>query len=229
MENKNTGLVIGSLDYKEKSKIVYLYTPFGKKSVLATGSKAIKNNMLGFTTTLNQVDYISTNANLPRLIEFNLIKSGFDLITSIEKIEAIKIILKIIQAIPEDSNHSKIYSFLISTIDALYITNPKKVLSIFLTKMLYAFGVNPNFDSCLECGKKEIYSFVPLHGGGYCKEHSSSHNLGIYNILREYYYEKANMEAYTNTDFDVLIIELIKYYAVHAHIDLKLSNNSQNN
>jgi DNA repair protein RecO (recombination protein O) len=222
MENKNTGLIIGSLDYKEKSKIVYLYTPNGKKSVLAGGSKCIKNNMLGFTTTLNQVDYISTSSNLPKLIEYNLIRSNYDLITSIDKIETIKSIIKIVQLIPEDSNHSKVYSFIIESIDSLYVINPKKVLSIFLIKMLYIFGVNPNLNSCIHCGKNEIYSFSIYHGGGYCKEHSSSNDLSNYNIWREYYYEKKNMSTYTDTDFDVLLKEISKYYSIYAHIDLKL-------
>ena len=31
MEDKTKGIVIGSIDYKEKSKIVYLYTPNGKE------------------------------------------------------------------------------------------------------------------------------------------------------------------------------------------------------
>ena len=32
--NEFKGLIIDSIDYKEKSKIVYLYTPYGKESIL---------------------------------------------------------------------------------------------------------------------------------------------------------------------------------------------------
>ena len=71
MEDKNKGIVIGSIDYKEKSKIVYLYTPNGKESVLAGGAKSIKGGMLGFTNTLNYVEYVKTQSNLPKLVEYN--------------------------------------------------------------------------------------------------------------------------------------------------------------
>ena len=222
MENETSGLIIGSIDYREKSKIVHLYTPHGKMSVLAGGSKSLKNNMLGFTTTLNQVDFISTKGNLPRLIEYNLVKSNFDLISSIDKIEAIRIIIKIIQNIPDDANHSKIYSYLIETIDSLYVTNPKKVLSIFLIKMLYAFSINPNLKQCALCGKNEIYSYDIKSGQGYCQEHSVNNYLGSYNIWNEYYSKKTNMNLYKDTDFDKLLSEIFDYYSNYAHIDLKL-------
>ena len=85
--NEIPGLVISSIDYKEKSKIVYLYTPYGHDSVRANHSKDMKKGLLGFTTTLNQVSYIKTNAKFPTLIEYNLVKTNFDLASSIKNIK----------------------------------------------------------------------------------------------------------------------------------------------
>lgn len=47
------GIVLKSLSYKEKSKLVYLYTPVGMKSVLVYDF----NKNAGFTTTLNHVSF----------------------------------------------------------------------------------------------------------------------------------------------------------------------------
>ena len=87
------GVVIASIDYKEKSKIVYLYTPYGMDSILVRGAKKYNQSVLDFTTTLNEVKYIKTNSKLPSLMEFRLIKSHFNLTANINKIKAI-IILK---------------------------------------------------------------------------------------------------------------------------------------
>lgn len=48
------GIVIKTIDYKEKSKIVYLYTSFGMKSIKALD---VLRTKLGFVTTLNVVDF----------------------------------------------------------------------------------------------------------------------------------------------------------------------------
>ena len=45
--NEFKGLIIASIDYKEKSKIIYLYTPLGKESVLVKAGKAYKAGNLG--------------------------------------------------------------------------------------------------------------------------------------------------------------------------------------
>ena len=66
------GIVINTIDYKEKSKIVYLYTPNGINSVKALD--VMKKN-LGFIVTLNHVEYNVSNGKFPTVLEYNLIKS----------------------------------------------------------------------------------------------------------------------------------------------------------
>ena len=60
------GIVINTIDYKEKSKIVYLYTPNGISSVKALD--VMKKN-LGFTVTLNHVEYNVSNSKFPTVLE----------------------------------------------------------------------------------------------------------------------------------------------------------------
>jgi len=70
--NEIKGLVISSIDYKEKSKVVYLYTPNGHDSVKAYQSKDFKKGLLGFTTTLNEVSYVKTNSKFSTLMEYSV-------------------------------------------------------------------------------------------------------------------------------------------------------------
>ena len=74
------GLVIGSIEYKEKSKIVELYTPYGKENVLARGASKVTSGLLGFTTTLNYVNFEKSKASFPVMIEYYLIKSYYFLL-----------------------------------------------------------------------------------------------------------------------------------------------------
>ena len=74
------GIVLSCIDYKEKSKIVYLYTTIGHDSVKAVKAKDISSGLLPFTTTLNEVVYLRSNTKFPVLLEFQLQKSNYDLV-----------------------------------------------------------------------------------------------------------------------------------------------------
>ena len=66
---KSEGIILNTIDYKESSKIVHLYTPFGRISVKALGANKPKNGLLGFTTIGNTVSFVATDSELPTLME----------------------------------------------------------------------------------------------------------------------------------------------------------------
>lgn len=221
--NEIHGLVISSIDYKEKSKIVYLYTPYGHDSIKANHSKDLSKGLLGFTTTLNEVNYIKSSAKFPTLIEYNLVKSNFSLISSIDKISVIGVIIKIIQNIPNDTDHFKVFNFILDTINSLNTCNPKKVLAIFLIKMTYVFGVNPVLGHCINCGNTQnLFSFSISLGTVLCRSCSTNSNSNYLEIWKEYYQDKKGFDEYSNVDFDELLFDILKYYQMHVNIDLKL-------
>ena len=78
MNNEIEGIILSSIDYKEASKIVYLYTNIGNISVKALKAKKIKGGDLGFITTGNIVSFVMTNNNLPTLIEYHLKDTLFE-------------------------------------------------------------------------------------------------------------------------------------------------------
>ena len=216
------GIIINSIDYKEKSKIVYLYTPYGHDSVLAGGAKTIKNSLLAFTVTLNVVSYLKSNNKLSHMLEFKLIDSYYEMASDIKNFDAISIIIKVIKAIPNDTNHNLAYNFIIKTLNEIRNgIDIKKAISIFLIKMLYVFGVNPNLSECAICKNKNIVFFDIYKGISYCNNHSSIENLDVIKVWIEYYYDKKDFKDYSEVNYDRLIDDLIKYYNINCNLKLR--------
>lgn len=215
------GIVLSCIDYKEKSKIVYLYTTIGHDSVKAVKAKDISSGLLPFTTTLNEVVYLRSNTKFPVLLEFQLQKSNYDLVNYPVLYPFLKRFLVIVKSIPNDSNHEHVYKFIIEILHQLNVDNHKKLLAIFLIKMLYIFGIQPNFKECLRC--KSIYpSFFSIRDGGfYCNNCLKKNNIEVYKIWKEYYFDKKDISEYSDCDFDAFLDDIYMYYQIHAHIYLK--------
>ena len=73
---KTEGIVFKAITYKETSKIVYLYTPNGKVSVKAIGSKNSKKKTFGFGEIGNIVSFVATDSSFPTINEYEIIYSS---------------------------------------------------------------------------------------------------------------------------------------------------------
>lgn len=215
------GIVIKSIDYKEKSKLVYLYTPSGIKSVKALD---VSKTKLGFITTLNQVEFEASAGKLPTVLDYSLMKSHYSLYQNLDKISVLAPMLDVLFHLEEDVNHARIYPFFLRTLKNLEESNfPKVILSIFLIKMLSVFGIKPELKKCLHCGRTDIVNFSLGEGGALCSACSAQNekNFLIYRSFYEFYYAQ---------DFDVkphliseeeLLEAIYNYYAIHANFKLK--------
>lgn len=215
------GLVLDSIDYKEKSKIVYLYTPLGHDSVKANRCKDTKMGLIAFTTTLNEVSYIKTASKFPSLIEYSLTRTNYSLTDSIEVMKSISIMMYVIKNIPNDSDHKRAYDFIISMLHQITSENHKKVLCIFMIKMLYIFGVNPQLRKCVHCGCSEPEVFSISQGGGLCRNCSTTKVKSTFSAWKEYYFDKKQIEEYTDTNYGDLLDEVFSYYTKYVNITFK--------
>ena len=213
------GFIYKSIDYKESSKIVYLYTKEGKISFKALGVNKKNNPFSSVLLTSNIIDYEITASNFPSLINASISYSFMNDIENLKIVEALRIIIELLNIMPEDINHEANYMFLEKTLFDLKI-NSDKALAIFLIKMLYNFGINPNFKECLKCGKKDsLVEISPYLGGALCDICGNNHNYDIWN---EYYHKKSDINNYKDTDFHKLLNEINEYYKIHLNYDLKL-------
>ena len=218
---KLEGIVLSEIDYKEASKIVNLYTEKGKIGVKALGSKKIKNGLLGFITTGNTVSFVTTDKEVYTLIEYDIIDSIMKKDLDINEMKSLGTILYIINMIPSDSPHEKIYPFVKDILSNIKNINIDKLLSIFLIKMLYPFGISPNLKSCVKCqNKHDLIAFDIAYGGALCKNCiDKNNNIEIWN---EYYYDKKDLKEYSDTDFTYLLNQIKNYYSYHLNIRLKI-------
>ena len=217
---KLEGIVLSEIDYKEASKIVNLYTINGKIGVKALGSKKIKNGYLGFITTGNTVSFVTTDSNAPTLIEYDIVDSIIKKDLNIDEMKALGTIIYIINMLPSDSPHSKIYPFIKEIISNIKKVDINKILSIFLIKILYPFGIAPNLKSCINCGNTNNLISFDITGGALCQNCTNQkNNLDIWN---EYYYAKKDLNSYNDTDFNLLLNQIKNYYLYHLNIKLKI-------
>lgn len=216
------GIVLKSISYKEKSKLVYLYTSEGMKSVLV---RSLKQN-LSFTTTLNQVSFVMTEHTLPTLVSYELLDSYYDL--DLRLVGYVMVMIQVIEALSEELPHHRIYPFFIKCLKLLVSAKqPLFYFSLFLVKMLAVFGVRPQFDICVRCGKEEVVSFSVADGGALCEQCSIYEDTTepVYHHLKALYEDKSYEEDRFQIDYKPLLEAVYRYYAIHTSIHLKSYQN----
>ncbi len=218
---KTEGIVVFTTDYKESSKIVNLYTPLGFISVIAKGALNPKKGLLGFITTGNIVSFVTTDSEVKSLTEYSLLDTSYNLNYSLDKMKAFGIIIELMKNIENDIDNEKIYDFIKKILLSLGTVNEKKVLSIFLIKMLYVFGIAPNLKTCVRCNSTNVVSFSAISGGALCNS-CSVEDIEKLNIWKEYYYDKKEIGAYSDVDFDKLLKDIKEYYNFHMGLNLKI-------
>ena len=146
-----------------------------------------------------------------------------DLVNDINKLEVLRIMIEVINYIPQDSNNDLMYNFIEKSFIALSSNiDPYKVLDIFLIKMLYVFGINPILKCCAKCGSvSNFLSFSIVDGGILCMNCTTIKN-DSYIYWQEYYYSKKEIEEYSDCNFIELLKEINKYYLINAHINLNI-------
>ncbi len=213
------GIVLYTLSYKEKSKLVYLYTPMGMKSVLV---HHLKENV-GFTTTFNIVNFEVGNGQLPVLINYDIIHSFYDFSQQLDKVSALMVMIQVIKNVGEEANHKRIYPFFKKCLTILYEKDcTAYILALFLTKMLAVLGIKPNFKSCVHCGSTDVVGFSVSEGGAVCRNcFTGDVNEDVLITFKNLYYDQNYDEQAYSLDEKVILKMLKDYYAIHAHIYLK--------
>ena len=215
------GIVFKAIEYKEQSNLVYLYTNQGIITVKALKSKNPKDKNFGFQNVGNIVSFVvkDDNNQIKTLLEYSVKYSSYKLTESIDKIKALSVIIELINYIPNDNNHHKTFEFILKTFETIN-DYPYKTLLLFLIKMTYCFGINPDLNECALCNSKtNLIGFDFKSGKALCN--SCKNNNEYYDIIKEYYYDKKDIKEYSDTNNEALIKCFIDYYLMHANIRLK--------
>jgi len=166
-------IVLRSLDYKDSSKILYLYTDEGLKSVIAHNVKKMNsiNRVLSQNGNLIKLNY--TKSDFPSLKEGELVNDYPNIRKDLVSYTYMNHIMELIgNTIPTDSDHLKLYSFVKKIFLLLDQEIDPEILSfIFELKLLYFLGYGLNFKECSICSSKNDLVFSVDYGGLVCSEH----------------------------------------------------------
>lgn len=221
---KIEGIVLKTLSFKETSQIVYLFTSDGIKAVVVKGAKNYKSAKLSFCISLTKVTAITTVSEFPTLVDYTIIDDYAYLKSDLKKSLWSQFLLGIVSNILETDYSENIYNMLNRTFFLAKNNDIRTLVLINMIKLLKAFGVEPNFNSCVICSDKDVSFFSIKEGGALCTSHKSddAYDNDTLNVLKEMYYINLNNVEYVE-EYDVKKISKIvfDYYSWHVHIKLK--------
>mgnify|MGYP000867843679 FL=1 len=193
-------LILTTVEYKDSSKILNLYTKEGFKSVIAHGVK--KHNSLSrylsqqctIIKCSNPFKELSSLKDASLLNEFeNIKKDPLMYLYMTHILELLK------NTVNEDANHEKMYGFITRLLQKVNDTNLyHEYAYIFELKLLHFIGYGLQFKKCSICSKTDDLVFAISSGGLVCKEHLDdivhTYDESVYSVLKYLYYVDINSE-----------------------------------
>ena len=175
---KTAAIILKSINWKDSSKIVSLYTrEKGRVDVIAKGVRRKNHpqsaNFEAFNC-LETILYFSDKRELQNIGETSLLNSFHRIRTDLEKTAVGFAILELIHVFFQQGEADTVFfDFLITQLEALeQSANYQVVFWYFILKLLSYLGFKPHFEPCNSCGKvkNEDYYFQKTSGSVFCKE-----------------------------------------------------------
>jgi len=218
------GIILKKLDYKESSKIIYLYTKKGIISVLIHGNRKLKNPYLNLSRIMNYVGLHVSGKDLLTLRDGDVIRDFRESKKDLEKFTYILHILELIYNVAtHEHDHEKLLSFLLKIFD---ICEKEKdyipYLNMIELKLLYLLGVNPLFNHCVSCERTDNLRFSVIDGGMCCPDHyikkDVDTSISTTNLMKQlYYFDLQNPSEIKYADEDIRSLRRVldRYYEYH--------------
>ena len=166
-------IVCKSLDYKDSSKILYLYTENGTMSVIARGVKKLQSINRFLSQVPNIIKFTPTRGEFPSLKEGELVKEFPNIELDIESYTFVSHILELVSStIDEENDHPKMFQFLkrlLTLFDQQF--DPEILSFIFELKLLHFLGYGLRFSGCGVCEEKNNLVYSIRSGGLICPKH----------------------------------------------------------
>lgn len=219
------GIILKKLNYKESSKIIYLYTDKGLISVLIHGNNKMKSPFLSLSKVLSKVGLHVSGKDLRTLRDGDVLDDYRNISSDLEKYTYSLHVLEIIYYFStHEHDHEKLYSFLLKIFSIVDTTEQYiPYLNMIELKLLYMLGINPMFHHCVECDRTDNLKFSVPAGGMCCNTHltgqSSGSDAAIEEIKKIYYFDLSESEILEVDNALLKEIRLVidKYYQYHLN------------
>lgn len=175
---KSHALVLKSINWKDSSKIVSLYTrEKGRVDVVAKGVRRKNHPQIANFETLNLIEsiiYFSDKRELQNIGETTLLNSYHKIRTDLDKTAVGLAILELIDIFFQQSDSDSIFfDFLLSQFQSLEKSeNFQVIFWFFILKLISYLGFKPQFEKCNSCShiKNEDYFFQMTSGSVFCRD-----------------------------------------------------------
>jgi len=202
---RTEGVILKSMDFRESSRILTVYTrDFGKQSLLAKGVRGPKSRLAAATGPLNYVGlvfYRKEQRELQLLSQCDLVRPWRSLTDSLEAMAAAMAICELLNLVVQgEEEHRALFDLLVRSLDAVNgaTNNGVNAFYLFEVRLLDLLGFRPELRLCARCGRDlegdegEAMAFDLHHGsvacsvclaGGHGGERLSR---GALNVLRRF-------------------------------------------
>ncbi len=187
-------IVCKSLDYKDSSKILYLYTEKGTMSIIARGVKKLQSINRFLSQVPNIIKFTPTRGDFPSLKEGELVKEFPNIQLDIESYTFTSHVLELVSAtIDEENDHPKMFKFLKKLLTLFDQQFDPEILSfIFELKLLHFLGYGLRFKGCNICEENLNLVYSIRSGGLICRKHlepfEEHFDSEIYSKIKDLYY-----------------------------------------
>ena len=225
-KERREGIILHSMDYQENHKIVYLLTENGKESFLVPRGKGIKKGS-NDTQNLTKINFNAKEKSLSKATNLEACDYYFEIKKDLNKMMVANYALELLHRfINPDADSERLYKMFSAFLETLEFRKDLKLLLLqFRIKMLYFLGIQPNFRTCVHCGKKENLRGLSLRYGGIeCYECSSPDNINqtATEIIKHLYLDKSFSITLENIEVIDYLSEVIdEYFNIHFHENLK--------
>lgn len=218
------GIVLKQMNYKESSKIIYVYTPLGLVSVLVHGSNKLKSPYLNLVRVFSHVRLHVSGKNLKVLRDGQVIQHYQSISEDLNIYTYALHLMEVIYYFStHEHDHDKLFHFLIKILNHLKEKDDFEIYIMMAElKLLYLLGVQPLLKHCVFCSSTEGLSFSVKDGGMVCLEHQqnkdfSSSTIHLFKVLYYYNLDEASPINYQQGDLIQLRRLIDEYYGYHLN------------
>lgn len=170
---KIEGIVIKTQEYKEKDKLLWIFTrTYGKVSLVAHSAKKSSSHLSACTQRFTYGLYVFTWRSGLSTLRSGEILNNFNMIkTNLWKTAYASYLLELIdKGIHDGEQHPYVYEWLFRILQKIDEDEDAEILiRIFEMKMTEVFGIQPNVESCVHCNSCEnLVGFTVADGGFLC-------------------------------------------------------------
>ena len=171
---KVEGIVIKTQEYKEKDKLLWVFTrEYGKVSLIARGAKKSSSHLSACTQALTYGLFMFSPRHGLTALKHGEILNNFSAVKrDLMKTAYASYLLELVdKGIHDQEIEPYLYEWVIQLMHRFNEGEDVEILlRIFEMKMTAVFGIQPNVQSCVHCNcTKHLMGFTVLEGGFLCQ------------------------------------------------------------